>query len=325
MTVLVGSWAGAAGRDEVNGVAIRRFPGSILPHVIFPFLLRFGRSPDVVIDDLAHVVPWCSPCFTDAPGVVFFRHLHARTLDGQISWPASRILKEIETWYPRLYVDRTFVTESHTGMEDLVRLGVPLGRCRRISPGVNGELFRPGPKTPQPSIIYFGGLRRYKNAVEAVRLLRELVRRGVQATLTIVGNGPSLPAVRREVRTLRLGAAVNFLGRVSEEELARVLRAAWLNVHVSQSEGWGYSTLEAAASGVPTVGYRVPGVTESVAEGSTGHLVEFGDLGGLADRALDLLSAVDKWPSKCRQYAERFDWETTTDAWEDLLVGACHR
>jgi glycosyltransferase involved in cell wall biosynthesis len=75
VTVLTGSWAGAAGRDKVKALAIRRYPGPIRPHIIFPLLLRFGRAPDVVIDDLTHVVPGCSPYFTDAPGVVFFRHL----------------------------------------------------------------------------------------------------------------------------------------------------------------------------------------------------------------------------------------------------------
>ena len=321
VTVLAGSGPGAGGRQEINGLMIQRYPSSLLPHVIFPLQLHFGPRPDVVIDDLAHVVPWGSPFFTDAPGVAFFRHLHARTLDGQVPWPASSILKEVESWYPRLYADWTFVTESKTGMEDLVCLGVPRGQLRQICPGVNREIFYPGPKTSRPSMIYFAGLRPYKNAVDAVRLLRELVHRGVQASLTIVGYGPSLPEVRREVQRWKLTNAVKFVGRVSDEQLAGMLRASWLNVQVSRAEGWGYTSLEAAASGVPTVAYRVPGVSEAVIEGTTGHLIEFGDLKGLTDMAMDLLSTVGTWQSRCRDYAETCDWEATTDLWEELLSG----
>ena len=319
--VLAGSWPGAGRREEIKGLSIQRFPGSVLPHVFFPLQLHFGPRPDVVFDDLAHVVPWCSPFFTDAPGVAFFRHLHARTLDGQVPWPASSILKEVERWYPRLYGDWAFVTESKAGVEDLVRLGVPRGQLCQICPGVNRDFFHPGPKTSRPSIIYFGGLRPYKNAVETVRLLREIVHRGVRATLTVVGYGPSLPAVRREVQRWKLANAVNFVGRVSDEQLAKILRESWLNVQVSRAEGWGYTSLEAAASGVPTVAYRVPGVSEAVTEGTSGHLIEFGDLKGLTDMALDLLSTGGAWQSKCRAYAETFDWEATTDAWEELLTG----
>ena len=66
--------------------------------------------------------------------------------------------------------------------------------------------------------------------------------------------------------------------------------------------------------------YRVPGVSEAVIEGTSGHLIEFGDLKGLTDMALDLLATVGAWQSKCRAYAETFDWEATTDAWEELLT-----
>jgi glycosyltransferase involved in cell wall biosynthesis len=323
--VLAGSWPGAASTDKVKGVTIRRYPGPILPHLIFPLLLRFGKPPDVVIDDLAHVAPWFSPHFTDAPGVVFFRHLHARTLEGQVPWPASRILGEMERWYPQLYPTWTFVTESERGMADLVHLGIPPRRIQRIPPGVDGELFCPGSKTPQPSIIYFGGLRRYKNATDAVRLLRELIRRGVRANLIILGTGPSLPAVMREVRICGLEDLVTFLGRVPQARLAEVLKTAWLNVHLSRAEGWGYSALEAASSGVPTVAYRVPGVTESVVDGSTGRLVDFGDLEGLAEGAMEILASREDWPMKCREHAQKFDWERTTASWEELLLRECQR
>ncbi len=49
----------------------------------------------------------------------------------------------------------------------------------------------------------------------------------------------------------------------------------------SLREGFPNVPLEAAAAGVPTVGYRVTGVVDAVVDGSTGTLVPAGDLDGL--------------------------------------------
>jgi glycosyltransferase involved in cell wall biosynthesis len=53
----------------------------------------------------------------------------------------------------------------------------------------------------------------------------------------------------------------------------------------SLREGFPNVPIEAAASSVPTVGYRVTGVVDAVVDGSTGALVERGDVEGLT-RAL---------------------------------------
>lgn len=53
-------------------------------------------------------------------------------------------------------------------------------------------------------------------------------------------------------------------------------------VFPSYREGFGNVVLEAAAAGRPTIGYRSTGVRDAVVDGVTGHLVDRGDVEGLA-------------------------------------------
>ena len=131
-------------REEIiDGIIIHRTKGNARAHLNAPLLIRRLR-PDVVVDDMAHVVPWFSPFFTGIRVIAFFRHYHARSLPGQVSRPAASILTWLERRYPRIYRHCTFVTETSTGENDLMHLGIPSGDIRKVPPGVDAELFRPG-------------------------------------------------------------------------------------------------------------------------------------------------------------------------------------
>ena len=56
-----------------------------------------------------------------------------------------------------------------------------------------------------------------------------------------------------------------------------------LNLLISDDEGFGRVILEAAAFGKPSIGSRVGGIPEVIAEGETGLLIDQGDSRGLAE------------------------------------------
>lgn len=314
-------WIGSKSRTVIDGVQLSRFPSYGGPHLAQPFLLRSRSRPDVVIDDLAHVIPWGSPWLSSIPGTVFFRHLHARTLSGQVGPTTARFLEKVERSYRLVYRDWPFVTETLASVRDLSRLGIPETRCRVIRPGVDTRLFKPGTKATTPLIVYFGGMRRYKRPEHALRAFASLRAAGSNFDLAVVGSGPELPGLRVLAERLKLGSSVSFLGRVDRQHLSRVLSRAWVNLHCSTAEGWGYSLLEAAASGVPTVAYRVPGLTESVAEGVSGLLVNENEPEALARGVTEILSKIREWAETSRDYSLRFDWNATASAWQTHLRG----
>lgn len=69
----------------------------------------------------------------------------------------------------------------------------------------------------------------------------------------IVGSGPETDAVRRGVSEHGLDAAVDFTGRIGEDELHEAFRSASVLVNPSAREGFGLVIVEAAARGTPSV------------------------------------------------------------------------
>lgn len=92
-----------------------------------------------------------------------------------------------------------------------------------IPPGVDTHLFRIGNKTEKPSITYFGDMRHYKRPEHALIALKLLLNCRIDATLFMVGEGPSLPFLRSLARDMHLQNNVSFTGRLSSEDLGRLV------------------------------------------------------------------------------------------------------
>ena len=142
------------------------------------------------------------------------------------------------------------------------------------------------------------------------------VRPRTGGTLVIIGDGPERSRLERAA-----GPGVHFLGAVDERRKREELAAAWILVHTARHEGWGVVVMEAAIAGVPTLGFDVPGVRDSVADGHTGILAENED------------DFVAQWESvshdgmrraalgrSARDRAATFTWTRAGDEFEKIVV-----
>ncbi|MCZ7531359.1 MAG: glycosyltransferase [Acidimicrobiia bacterium] len=84
--------------------------------------------------------------------------------------------------------------------------------------------------------------------------------------------GPLRADLEAQARRLGGGEWIEFLGRVSNDDLVNRYRAAWLVASTSVREGWGLTLTEGAACGTPGVATRIPGHVDAVVDGSTGLL-----------------------------------------------------
>ncbi len=103
--------------------------------------------------------------------------------------------------------------------------------------------------------------------------------------LCIVGEGPSMPLVKRELR----GMPVTYLGKLTGQELAAAYASFDLFVHTGTEETFGQTVQEAHASGLPVIAPRAGGPIDLVQHGVNGYLYEPGDDGELRDQVEELI------------------------------------
>ncbi|MEM0154824.1 MAG: glycosyltransferase family 4 protein [Methanothrix sp.] len=306
--------------DYFKGIKIHRARSNIAAHISVPRVIR-SVKPDVIIDDMAHAVPWFSSVFSNIPVVVYFRHMHARTIYGQLPFPQASAIKLIEKMYGKIYRDSTFVTESNSSEADLARLGIPKERIRIILPGVDHKRFKPTLKSENPSMIYFSGMRDYKRPWLAVSALSEARKKTPGVTLNVVGKGPSVQKVTEFAKAEKKKSII-FHGRVAEKSLPQLISESWVNLNFSVAEGFGYSILEAASCGTPTIALDAYGVTETVEKYGFGKVIssmeEFGDAYS------SIIENIEKYAKDVRKRSMKFSWERCANEWAKLLRRAAY-
>ena len=316
--LLTGGWKGCKHKEYFEGIEIYRFGKNLGTHLIVPvFILKYHF--DVVVNDLGHAVPWFSSTILNKHNIVFFRHLHARSLPGQVNPIMAKFITSIEKCYFILYHNTVFVTESKTSKNDLLKLGIREEKIILNPPGVDINVFHPTAKFKYTSLVYFGGMRKYKRPEEILYLLSTLHHKFEDLKLFIIGKGPEEQNIKRMANELNLSDYVEFKGRISSEELSVIVGSSWLNIHTSVTEGWGYTILESSAAGTPTVAYDVPGIKDAVEDGLNGIKVKDGNRTALADAVFAILSEPEKWWSSSVKVAQKYSWEKTSEIWMNLL------
>lgn len=131
-----------------------------------------------------------------------------------------------------------------------------------VANGVDVPLRVPRARSVEGRILFVGRLVREKGVWFLVQALAALCASRPQAHLVIVGAGPELSPLRREVRRLQLEDRVAFLGQLPPDEVARQREEASVVVVPSLYEPFGIVALEAMAWGVPLVASAVGGLQE---------------------------------------------------------------
>ncbi|NLT06938.1 MAG: glycosyltransferase family 4 protein [Solirubrobacterales bacterium] len=176
------------------------------------------------------------------------------------------------------------------------------GAVEVIAPGIepprggDGDRFRRehGLAGADPLLLVVGNLSRQRGQDVAIEALAQVRRRLPRAGLALAGAAHPRPADRAYAAELRalaarlgVGEAVAFAGAVAD--MASAYAAADVVVNpIRAAEGLGRAALEALAAGRPVVASAVPGVTEALAGGRAGLLVEPGDPAALAAAVLRL-------------------------------------
>jgi colanic acid/amylovoran biosynthesis glycosyltransferase len=210
---------------------------------------------------------------------------------------ALRVRNDTLDWKLRT-ARQVFTVNDYAGA--LLRARLPAahgGRVQTVYVGIPMQLFQSEPPAPHDGAFRMLCVARLcekkglDTLIDACAALRE---RGVAFSLRLFGDGPLRQALAGQIARHDLGAHVLLGGGISQEEVAREMRACHAFVmpcrrdRSGDMDGIPTVFMEAMATGRPVISCPVSGIPELVRDGETGLLVPTDDPRALADAIVHL-------------------------------------
>ncbi len=327
VTVLAASFPGSAAEEVVDGVRVRRLANRYLYYfLVARAARREARTSDVVVDVL-NKLPFFSPWLVPLPCLAIVHHLFGTTAFRQVPLPVAIVSWLLEKLIPPAYRRTPMLAISPSTRADLAERGldpawievVPPGIDRHTHQAVDDGLDR------DPIVLWIGRLEPYKRADVAIEAMLEVRTAVPNARLVIVGAGSARASLEAQVVEQGLDGYVRFTGYVCEEDKIEWIRGAQVVVQTSEKEGWGMTVIEANVCNTVAIATNVPGLRDSVRDGETGLLVEYGNTADLARAVVRVLTDRELRSHLIRggsAWAERFDWDEVATRTEALIERA---
>lgn len=218
----------------------------------------------------------------------------------------------------------TVIATTEFAAAEFVRIGTK--NLRKVALGVDLIEFNPENrnyklrkellKESEFLLVHCGRMSPEKQPERSVQALAELVRRGVNARLVIIGGGPLWNKIRKQ----SMGLPIEMVGYIaSRQKVAAYLAAADLAIAPGPLETFCLSALESLASGTPVV------ASKSSAVGEILNISSIRPAGAVAaDDGIAFANEIIKLLNKgnlrkvARSQAEQFSWANTIDAMLDI-------
>jgi len=157
------------------------------------------------------------------------------------------------------------------------------GRIDVLATAVEDPIFDvdPSSNTSGLRVLFLARLERDKGVFTAVEAVRQLQQRGLDVRLTVAGDGPAGPELRRQLSQLRHAQAVGYLR--GQAKLDALGESDVYLFPTEYGEGMPISVLEAMAAGLPVITRPVGGLADFFVDGRMGYLTNSTDPAAFAD------------------------------------------
>ncbi len=309
--------------DNIDGINIIRRGNDLTFSVVWKaflwYLFENNKKFDLVVDHF-HGWPFFTPFYIRSRKVAFI-HEVARNVwkFNPYSFPLNKIAEYIGYIFEPsiifvLYFFTHFITVSESTKKSLMNWGVSRKNISVVQNGV----FVPHEKESKEknkttTLMYLGALTEDKGIKDALEVFRILSKERFKFNFWIVGKGDKdyIKFLKNSSQDIK---GLKFWGFVDQRRKFDLLSKAHVLVNPSKLEGWGLVVIEAAAMGTPTVGYKVPGLIDSVKQNVTGILTEESaqKMAEAVQRLLNDKIRYEYMRKECIAWSKKFKWEKST-------------
>lgn len=332
VTLLAGKGKRGDDRHAVHaGYRVRRLGHTYTVYAwALLWLFKHRRQIDAIIDS-QNGIPFFTPLVARRQTAItlLIHHVHQEQFRMYFPPVVSSIGRWLErTVSRRVYGHRPICTVSPSSRSEVRRLLGLRGQIYVVPNGSAVSRATPVKRAPQPTITCVGRMVPHKRWDLLVDAVAELVDEVPHLSVNLLGAGPDLERLQHYVKDKGLSTRIHLPGFVSEAERDHLLGTAWLTVSASVGEGWGLSVIEAAAFGVPAVAIDVPGLRDSVRDGTTGWLTARDDLTKTIGTALGELGSPEiasRFRADCITWAGSLRWTSTAERFYAVLAAEAER
>lgn len=212
------------------------------------------------------------------------------------------------------------ICDSEYGKKNLLSvLGYPEDRVRVIYPGLHPFFERAPEKKiarmsgPEKYILHVGHTGSYKNIPALFQVIKIL--KSSKQNVKLVKAGAAFTDEQMDLmRELDISSDVIHLGKVSDEDLPSIYKAASVLLMPSLDEGFGFPVLEAMAMGTPVIVSNRGSLPEVL--GQAGFVYAPENCAGMAEAVSEILMESErskKYILEGRKRALLFTWKSAAE------------
>jgi len=316
--------------EILRGVHVHRF-GKIIKSVpplnlLLPFYLKKYQSQhDIVHLHMPNPCAEISCLLTKPKNLIVTYHadiVHKKgsrlflPFQKKVLQQAKKILVSSESY---LHSSPTLKKFKHKCV--IIPFGIDIEQFNKVS---KEKVRKIKAKMNPPLYLFVGRFVSYKGLKYAVQAMKK-----VNGTLLLVGQGPLLKTLKKQVNKLHLNTKVHFLSEVSDKELPYFYHAADIFIlpSIHRAEAFGIVQLEAMACAKPVISTQLgTGVSMINLHKKTGLVIQPKNIEALCS-AMNILGSNKTLSSKLgkcgRKRAEKFTTsrmvETLIDIYKQVL------
>jgi N-acetyl-alpha-D-glucosaminyl L-malate synthase BshA len=171
-------------------------------------------------------------------------------------------------------------------------------------------------------VTHISNFRKVKRIPDIIKIFYK-IQQQIPAKLMMVGDGPEKAKAEQLCIELGIQNKVIFFG--NSHEIDQILSFSDLFLLPSETESFGLAALEAMAWSVPVISSNSGGLPEVNFDGVSGYLSNVGDVDGMAENAIKILSdnkTLTKFKENALDVAKQFDIKNILPLYENLYLKA---
>jgi glycosyltransferase involved in cell wall biosynthesis len=312
---------GAKEFEVIDGIEIHRYGSRNLFnfHVKKLYKLAIQETEyDIVIDDI-NKIPFYLPCFVKKPLLAISHHFFGKSIFKEAGLISGSYVYFSEFLVNYIYKKTPFAVVSESTLAEFVERKFDRNNFDIIYNAIDTAAFpfeHNQTDFENYRIAYFGRLKKYKSVEQLFYSFKEFHDKYPNSQLEIIGRGDYREFLESLAVKLGFADKVIFYGFVPNEEKVRILTEVDVVVNTSQKEGWGITNIEANACGTPVISANVPGLRDSVDNGISGLLYEYGNIQDLT-KHLEIALIDTKMKQHLREgavaWALIFSWDFSAE------------